>query len=177
MLRTKMFSLFALTFAFAGGLALVSFTGTATAAPIIADLCVATGIKLEAGVGRGGCVYASPDSPQLNVNVCWDGTTARIKGLTACPGNQRTYTAKYGDVVNPLSGEIVAYAPLADACDLVPCLPSDDNSLPFDDGVACCNPDTGDCWAPDANGNCTVGDITWCKELENNGNGTVTCHE
>jgi hypothetical protein len=60
---------------------------------------------------------------------------------------------------------------------VVVCEPSVVGSPLLEDGVACCNPNTGECTAPDANGNCTVGDITWCKELETNGNGTVTCHE
>jgi hypothetical protein len=171
-----MFSLIALTSAFVAGVALVSMTDTAKAEEAAADLCLATGIK-SPWSNKGGCEYSGSDVPLLATNVCWDGHTARVKGLTSCPGTQRTYFIKYGEVVNPITLEIVAYAPLPSACNLVPCAPSNYESLPYDDGVACCNPDTGDCWMPDANGNCTVGDITWCEELEDNGDNTVTCHE
>lgn len=174
---TKMFSLIALTSAFAGGLALVSLTGTATAAPATPDLCVVTGVQLNPSQGNGGCVYSDTNAPVLDLDVCWDGSTARIKGTVGCPLRQATYHVKYGDVIEPLTGEVIGYAPLASACDVVVCEPSDINSQDFDDGVACCNPNTGECWAPDAQGNCSVGDVTWCKEIENNGNGTITCHE
>lgn len=178
---TKMFSLIALTstfaVAFAGGLAFVSLNGTATAATATPDLCVATGTKLPGSTALKGCEYSDTNAPLLNLDVCWDGSTARLKGPLACPGRQLKYHAKYGEVINPLTGQIAGYAPLPSSCEAVPCMPSDTDSFNYDDGVACCNPNTGDCWAPDANGNCTVGDITWCKELENNGNGTVTCHE
>jgi hypothetical protein len=174
---TKMFSLIALTSAFVGGLVLVSLNGTATAATATPDLCVATGARISPDSGTGGCVYSDTNAPVLGLNVCWDGTTARIKGGLACPTKQPTYFVKYGEVVSPLSGEIIAYAPLPDACELVTCETSDINSQPLEDGVACCNPVTGICTPPNANGDCTAGEITWCKELENNGNGTVTCHE
>jgi hypothetical protein len=175
---TKMFSLIALTSAFAGGLALISLTDTAMAGPATPDLCVATGVQVIPGEGKGGCVYSDTNAPLLSLDVCWDGHTAHIKNpVTGCPGYEVTYTVKYGDVIEPVTGEVIGYAPVTDACDVVVCEPSDINSQQFVDGVACCNPNTGDCWAPDANGNCTVGEITWCKELENNGNGTVTCHE
>lgn len=174
---TKMFSLVALTSAFAGGLAFVSLTNTATATPATPDLCVAVGAEIDPDHGNGACLYSSTDAPLLNLDVCWDGTTARIKPVLGCPTKQATYSVKYGEVINPLSNEIVAYAPLPDACELVPCEPSDYNSNFLVDGVACCDPVTGFCSAPDAEGNCSDGgEITWCKEIEVN-NGTLTCHE
>jgi hypothetical protein len=172
---TKMFSLIALTSAFAGGLALVSMSSTATAGTATPDLCVATGV--EFGAKLGGCEYSDTNAPLLNLEVCWDGQTARLKAGSTCPGRQLTYHAKYGELLDPTTGVIAAYAPLPNACELVECAPHDINAPETDDGVACCNPNTGDCWAPDANGNCTVGDITWCEEIKNNANGTVTCHE
>lgn len=174
---TKMFSLIALSSAFAGGLAFVSLMGTATATRAMPDLCVATGVQINPGQGSGGCVYSDTNVPVLSLDVCWDGTTARIKGGLPCPTKQATYHVKYGDVINPISGEVIGYAPLPDACEVVACEPSDYESLPYEDGIACCNPNTGDCWAPDANGNCTAGEITWCQELEENPDNTVTCHE
>jgi hypothetical protein len=59
---------------------------------------------------------------------------------------------------------------------VVPCEQSD-GTLPWEDGVACCDPDTGACVQPNPNGTCPEGDVTWCKELEDNGDNTVTCHE
>lgn len=173
---TKMFSLVALSSAFAGGLALVSLTGTATAAPAIPDLCVATGVQFNPLLWHSGCVYSSTDAPLLDLDVCWDGSTARLKSSAGCPNKQATYHVQYGEVVEPLTSQVIGFAPLPDACDMVVCEPSDINSNPLEDGVACCNPNTGECWAPDANGKCTGGEITWCKELENN-NGAITCHE
>lgn len=175
MMRPKMISLFVLTTAFAGGLALVSMTDTATAAPVTPDLCVGTGIQF--GGGGGGCVYTGPDVPALNVDVCWDGTTARIKGSSACPGKERHYFAKYGEVVDPFTGEIVAYAPLMNACNVVPCSPSDIDSQQLVDGTACCDANAEDCTMVPANGICLEGEITWCEELEDKGDGTVECHE
>jgi hypothetical protein len=173
---TKMFSLIALTSAFAGALALVSMTGTATAAPATPDLCVATGV--QSGLhSAGGCVYSDTNAPLLSLNVCWDGTTARLKGALGCPSKQATYFVKYGEVVGPLDGEVIGYAPLPDACEVVVCEPSEVGAPLIEDGIACCNPNTGECTAPDSNGNCTVGDITWCKELETNADDTITCHE
>jgi hypothetical protein len=174
---TKMFSLIALTSAFAGGLALVSLSDTATAASATPDLCAATGSKVQGSTKPAGCVYSDINVPLLNLDVCWDGSTARLKGPLACPRGQAKYNAKYGEVVNPLNNQVIAYAPLPSACEVVACEPLDLNAPEVDDGVACCNPVTGVCSPPDANGNCTVGEITWCKQLENNGNGTVTCHE
>lgn len=175
---TKMFSLIALTSAFAGGLMLVSLTNTATAAPAVPDLCVATGVQFSAGQTNKGCVYSDTNAPVLGLNVCWDGSTARIKTALGCPSKQATYFVKYGEVISPLTSQVIGYAPLPDACELVVCEASNVDSLGYDDGVACCNPGTGDCFPPNANGSCPEGgEITWCKELENNPDNTVTCHE
>jgi hypothetical protein len=174
---TKMFSLVALTSAFAGGLAFVSLTNTATAEDAMPDLCVAVGATIDLELAIGGCLYSSTDAPLLNLDVCWDGNTARIKPSLGCPAKQATYNVKYGEVINPLSNEVIGYAPLPDACELVPCEPSDYNSQALVDGVACCDPNTGECTAPDANGNCIGGEITWCKEIEVNSEGNLICHE
>jgi hypothetical protein len=147
---TKMFSLVALTSAFAGGLAFVSLTNTATAEDAMPDLCVAVGATIDLELAIGGCLYSSTEA---------------------------TYNVKYGEVINPLSNEVIGYAPLPDACELVPCEPSDYNSQALVDGVACCDPNTGECTAPDANGNCIGGEITWCKEIEVNSEGNLICHE
>jgi hypothetical protein len=176
----KLLSVVALALPLAVGAGLLSLApSSADAFTEAPELCFATGIGYEGMSGTYGCVYGPPTSPLLVAEVCYDNGVSRLKGTSPCVGKERTYTVKYGEVVNPLTGEIVAYAPVADACTIanVVCLPSDINTAGLADGVACCNPDTGECTQPDANGNCTVGDITWCKELEDNGNGSVTCHE
>ena len=79
--------------------------------------------------------------------------------------------------VDGLSLEVVAYKPLMDTCDAGYCVIGDVDPGALGDGVACCDPKTGDCTETDGNGNCPVGDVTWCKDLETHGDGTVTCHE
>jgi hypothetical protein len=171
MLRTKMFSLITLTSAFAGGLALLSFTDTATAGSEPTELCAATGIQTGPGA-PGGCQYSSADAPVIAVNVCWDGSTARLKGLTECPGNDRTYYVKFGELLNPMTGEIVAYAPLASACTMMACEQSDINSAELPDTPVCC--DGSGCTTDVAN--CTD-EILWCEEITYDNQGNLICHE
>jgi hypothetical protein len=153
-----------------------NFAVAAVAAP---DLCNATGIDARPDddtIGRGGCVYAAWDAPVLSADVCWDGKVAKIKGTAPCLGYSRAYHVRNGEVLDPQTGVVAAYAPLPNTCEIVACEPNFQEQ-PLEDGLACCDPKTGDCFAPDANGMCTVGDITWCKEVEKHNNGTVTCHE
>jgi hypothetical protein len=151
----------------------------AKAAPLNPDLCVATGIDVapdDDEIGHGGCRYAAWDAPALEADVCWDGQLATLKGSAPCSGKGRVYHVRSGEVLDPTTGEVAAYAPLTNACELVPCAPSYE-ALALGDGTACCDPNTGDCTSPDADGMCIVGDITWCKELETHNDGTVTCHQ
>jgi hypothetical protein len=174
---TTKLSLFVFTASFAAGFGMLSLGSAEANGQTIADLCIATGTKLPDGDEVAGCVYADSTAPMLDAEVCWDGTTARLKGEGPCPYRQRTYFAKHGEVVDPIDGVVIAYAPLPSACSLVPCLPKDDGSSPQDDGVACCDPNTDDCWMPDQNGDCPIGDITWCEDITPNDDDTVTCHE
>ena len=172
MLRTKMFSLVALTSAFAAGLVLVGMTKTAEAGTgVTTDLCIATGIKFGSNT-RGGCVYSGPDAPTLDAKVCWDGTTARLKGLTACPTGQRTYMAKFGEVINPLTLEVAAYAPLPDACTLMTCAEGNSINAPeIEDQPACCE---GNNCEPIAAGAICDGDMGWCVDADD-GSGDLIC--
>lgn len=163
--------------------AVVAISSTTNSAAVAdtrtADLCISTGIDTrpdDDNIGRGACVYASADAPVLEADVCWDGRVAKLKGTAPCSGYARAYRVRHGEVLDPTSGEIAAYAPLTDTCKIVPCGPNYEEQ-PVDDGTACCDPQTGDCTSPDANGMCTVGDITWCKELETHPDGSVTCFE
>jgi hypothetical protein len=181
MLRQKqMFAVLALVIPFAVAAVASSTTpNMAKAAPLSPDLCVATGIDVapdDDEIGHGACRYAAWDAPVLEADVCWDGQLATLKGSAPCSGKGRVYHVHNGEVLDPTTGEVAAYAPLTNACELVPCAPSYE-ALALEDGTACCDPNTGDCTSPDSNGMCIVGDITWCKELETHNDGTVTCHQ
>lgn len=178
--QNKLFSIIILVAPFAvAAIATATTTNSAVASVRAADLCLSTGIDTrpdDDSIGRGGCEYAASDAPVLDVDVCWDGRTARLKGTAPCSDYTRTYHVQSGEVLDPLTGEIAAYAPLRNSCDLVSCAPSF-QAAALEDGAACCDPNTGNCTATDVNGMCPVGDITWCKEIETNGDGSVTCHE
>lgn len=175
-----MFSVMALVVPFAVAAVVTTTTSnSAVAAKESPDLCIATGIDArpdDDDVGRGGCVYAAQDAPVLEADVCWDGRLAMLKGTAPCSGYSRAFHVRNGEVLDPQTGEVAAYAPLADTCNIVPCVPMFEPQA-VEDGLACCDPQTGDCLSPDANGNCSVGTITWCKELETHNDGTVTCYE
>lgn len=174
----KMLSMCALTLPFAllFGLSSGADASEETQELKAGNLCIATGIRMPHVVGdEGGCVYSGPDVPVFDDYVCWDGSTPRLRGAGGCPADQKTYYVQHGELLDPTTGEIEAYAALPNACDIVPCGSTEDNNLPEDDDVACCDPDTGDCWMSD-DGDCTVGDITWCEDITDNGDGTVTCH-
>jgi hypothetical protein len=126
-------------------------------------------------VTTGVCTHCPIEAaPVLKSDVCWNGEVVKLKG-TGCASGYREYYLSYGSVVDPLTNEILAYSPVPDACTVVTCLTNPPPGL--EDGVACCNPKTDQCQAPDSNGVCSVGDITWCKSMDTNGDGTVTCHQ
>lgn len=153
-------------------------TGVADASTRNVDLCLATGVDIDPDdptVGRGGCEYSSAEVPMLDADVCWDNGQATLKS-GPCAGRGRTYHVVYGEVLDPLTSEVLAFAPLEDTCNVVPCEPMDDGMGPFDDGVACCDPYTGFCTLPNGDGECTVGEWTWCKQIEQTDDGVI-CHE
>jgi hypothetical protein len=127
---------------------------------------------------RGVCVTVPfADVPRLDQNVCWNGVTAKLKGSGACTIG-RAYTVGFGYVSDPLTNTVVALAPVIDTCAAGYCVEGlIDSGEVYEDGVACCNAATGDCSSPNAEGLCTAGDITWCETIEDNGDGTITCHE
>ena len=184
MMRSKvMFSVLALVapFAIVGALSWAG-VGEATASPetTSADLCLATGIDhapTDPSVGSGGCQYSSRDVPKLKADVCWNDGVATLKGEGACVGRARQYHVVYGEVIDPTSLEVVAYAPLIDSCSVVDCVPSSVDPGPLEDDVACCDPYTGNCSPANSDGECTVGEWTWCTELEVVDDDTVICHD
>jgi hypothetical protein len=169
---TKMFSVLALVAPLAVGVSLASaFTASEVSAEVeYASLCEST---------MSLCPYASvDDTPVLRADVCWDGDVVILKGASDCSSG-RPYHVTWGVVVDPLTLEVQPIAAVPDTCGANYCVPPGQISpgTILDDGVACCDPKTGTCTNPDTNGVCTYGDVTWCKKLENNGDGTVTCHE
>src|SRR5690606_36025248 len=117
-------------------------------------------------------------APELRSNVCWNGVSVTLMGPNGCGSAGLAYYLEHGLVIDPLSNLVLAIQPVIDTCDAGFCVPNQINpGEELIDGVACCNPKSGECKAPDENGVCNFGDITWCKKLENNGDGTVTCHE
>ena len=172
MRRKQMFSVLALVAPLAIGAVMASPITTvsdASAEGWLPNLCEST---------RGVCMYTSIQSaPVLRANVCWDGTRTTLMGPAGCVSG-RGYYLSFGELADPTTNTVLPYSPLKDTCDLGFCVAGElDASDIIVDGVACCNPKTGVCEAPDEDGLCTVGDITWCEKLEDNGDGTVTCHE
>ena len=158
------------------GLALLAPLALALVAPPVASDAQAS-TRTDLCTNTRACAYAPIDEvPTLDAEVCWDGETVTLM-VGDCGSNARPYTLRSGEVVDAVTLEVAAYAGLLDTCELGYCVVDKIDPGALGDGVACCDPRTGDCTEPDANGNCPVGDITWCKQLETNGDGTVTCHE
>jgi hypothetical protein len=158
-------SFFATTIVVAG--VVTSFGSYAEAQLAPAELCEHT---------TGVCIYTSmDDAPVFRSDVCWDGYAITLAGPRGCDSTSVLYHLRYG--LRDASGFIDAYEPVPDTCDLGYCTSGEVGAGPYADGVACCNADTKKCWSPDANGVCQTGDITWCKKIEKNGDGTLTCHE
>lgn len=172
-------SLVALVVPFAVGATLLSTSSTpAMASTTSTDFCAGTGSKFEWQTSTEGCVYSPPTAAAFDGEVCWNGVSARAKGAGACLTTELQYHLQHGEVIDPLTGLVAAYAPVPDACDvLLDGCGEYQGVEELVDGYACCNPKTGDCFAPDENGDCTVGEVTWCKDLEDNGEGGVNCHE
>lgn len=128
---------------------------------------------------RGVCIYVPVTAaPVLRADVCWNGETTKLMGSSGCATDGVRYHLSYGEVSDPITNTVLAYSPVKNTCDLGLCVPDElDAGDIIVDGVACCNPKTHVCEAPDENGLCTVGDVTWCEKLEDNGDGTITCHE
>jgi hypothetical protein len=113
----------------------------------------------------------------LRTDVCWDGDQTTLMGAGGCV-NGRGYHLTYGFVVDPIANTVVPQSPAVDTCVAGYCVVGEiDLGALLDEGPACCNPKTNECEAPDEHGVCSFGEITWCENLEANGDGTVTCHE
>ncbi len=109
-------------------------------------------------------------------DVCWDGVTVTVMGAGGCTSG-RPFTLEHGFVDDPVANTVYPMLPVGDACDAGYCTVGDvDASNLLGEGAACCNPKTNVCKSIDDE-DCTVGEILWCKNVEDNGDGTITCHE
>lgn len=72
----------------------------------------------------GSCEYSPPTAPVLGSDVCYTRATGtiRLKRTAPCPTGSWPYYLEHGEVVDPLIGSVVAYAPLDNACDAGLCL-------------------------------------------------------
>lgn len=166
-----MFSVLALIVPFAAAVVASSTTIVPDAqAAGLTNLCEST---------QGVCIITSVEAaPVLRADVCHDGVTTTLMGSTGCGSSSRAYHLTHGIVDNPITNTVLPFQPVIDTCVAGFCVPDQiDPGDVITDGVACCNPKTGVCQAPNENGLCTVGDITWCEKVEDNGDGTITCHE
>lgn len=113
----------------------------------------------------------------LRDDVCWDGERTTMMGEGECDSG-RPYHLTFGYVIDPITNDVLAQSPAIDTCVAGYCVADQlDPGTLLADGVACCNPKSGQCTAPEENDYCPVGDVTWCKQIEENGDGTITCHE
>lgn len=63
------------------------------------------------------CEYTGPDAAVLGADVCYSSTGGvTLKGSGACPTGAWPYYLDYGEIVDPLTGEVAAYIPLDWAC-------------------------------------------------------------
>jgi hypothetical protein len=109
------------------------------------------------------CEYAPATAPVLNEDVCYDGTTITLKGAGDCGLSEFAAFVKAGEVVDPITEEVIAYIALEDACALGYCIPKDLGDPPGEPGAMCCDPGTGGCTETSAI--CPPDQIAvWCPE-------------
>jgi hypothetical protein len=171
----EMFSVLALL----APIALVAFVASPKTG--ISEASASRGLPSLCQSTVGVCeVQSVNDAPELAANVCWDSRSEILTLMPAagCTGEGRGYSVTHGFVADPTSNVVFPIAAVIDTCEAGFCVPNQlDPGASLIDGVACCNPKTGECEAADSKGMCSFGDVTWCEKLEDNGDGTVTCHE
>lgn len=122
------------------------------------------------------CVYAPSSAPQLNADVCFDGTTVTLKGASDCATGSYPFWLDAGEVIDPVTNEVAAYIPLPDACSMGFCVAGGGTGEP---GAMCCDPSSGDCTETD--NVCPSTEIAvWCDDGETPSqgqNGEWECHE
>lgn len=119
------------------------------------------------------CEHTGPDAPTLNADVCWGRTTGvQLMSSTSCPSGTWPYHVTHGEIVNPITNQVAAYAPLDNACDV----PGTCNDYtPHTDGwesTICC------VWYNECyEGVQCDGVLFWCFDGVSNLDGTVTCFD
>jgi hypothetical protein len=65
------------------------------------------------------CEYIDEnEAPWVNTNVClYSNGDIFYKGSGSCPSGSSPYYVGYGEIINEISGEMVAYIPVGDACE------------------------------------------------------------
>jgi hypothetical protein len=121
----------------------------------------------------GACEYTPANVPKLLADVCYDPSSnaVRLKGTPTCLAGSRPFTVIYGEVVDPQTGEVAAYAPLDDACGAGLCAAYVQHGGP-QPYIMCCE-SGGPCWP---GGGCD-GVLYWCNDGVCNEDGTVTCFD
>lgn len=63
------------------------------------------------------CDWSGPNVPKFDADVCWSSSTGLVaKGSLPCPSGSWPYHLGFGEVIDPVTGEVQAYAPLDEAC-------------------------------------------------------------
>ena len=114
------------------------------------------------------CAYAPPDAPELDVDVCLEGSAVTLKGAAPCPASSLPFHASHGEVLDPGEGSVLPLMPLASAC---PSHCVQGGSGGGTSSPICCEGET--CWPS----NDCEGVLLWCFDGVCNEDGTVTCFE
>ncbi|PRQ10117.1 hypothetical protein ENSA7_01620 [Enhygromyxa salina] len=119
----------------------------------------------------GACEYTSANVPKLFADVCYNPSSnaIHVKGTAPCPSGSRAFNVVYGEIVDPQTGQVSAYAPLGDACAAGLCIDYVPHDNPQEYSMCC--ESGGPCWP---GGGCG-GVLYWCHDGVCNEDGTVTC--
>jgi len=125
----------------------------------------------------GACEPTGPEAPVLDTDVCWSDTGELVlKGEDSCAQGSWAYHLKYGEIVDPVEGTIVAYIPLDNACDHPGLCVSGPAPGGTEVQAICC--EWGIC-APYSEVACNSASsfAVMCIYGETHADGTVTCYE
>lgn len=119
------------------------------------------------------CEHTGPDAPRLNADVCWGrGTGIQLMTGSSCPSGTWPYHLNYGAVVSPTTNQVIAYAPLNNAC-AVPgtCVEWTPHTGGWESTICC------EWYNQCYEGVECDGVLFWCFDGVSNWDGTVTCFE
>ena len=119
----------------------------------------------------GACEYSPANVPKLLADVCYNpsNNAIRVKGTAPCPTEAKAFTVIHGEVVDSVTGEVVAYKPLDDACAAGFCADYVQHGGP--QAYTMCCESGGPCWP----GALCEGVLYWCHDGVCNEDGTITC--